>query len=61
MNLGRGPVTRVKDSKVSRHQVRITWTDDGIYIKQLAENSSFLNTRPLKKVRVYGILGLRFW
>eukprot|EP00088_Acartia_fossae_P051920 TRINITY_DN5844_c0_g1_i10.p1 TRINITY_DN5844_c0_g1~~TRINITY_DN5844_c0_g1_i10.p1 ORF type:complete len:322 (-),score=51.48 TRINITY_DN5844_c0_g1_i10:200-1165(-) len=47
--LGRGPVTRVKDSKVSRHQVRITWTDDGIFIKQLAENSSFLNTRPLKK------------
>lgn len=47
--LGRGPLTRIKDSKLSRHQVRITWTDQGIQIKQLASNPSYLNTRPLVK------------
>ena len=48
--VGRGPLTRIKDSKLSRHQVRITWTDQGIQIKQLASNPSYLNTRPLVKV-----------
>jgi len=47
--LGRGPLTRIKDIKLSRQQVRITWSDSGIYVKQLADNSSYLNTRPLFK------------
>jgi aprataxin len=47
--LGRGPLTRIKDSKLSRHQVRITWSDKGIFVKQLASNPSYLNTRPLAK------------
>lgn len=47
--LGRGPITRIKESKLSRHQVRINWTDKGIQIKQLASNPSYLNTRPLIK------------
>ena len=48
--LGRGPVTRVKDTKVSRHQVRVSWDDRGIHLVQTGENPSYLDGRPLAKV-----------
>jgi len=47
--LGRGPLCRVKDSKVSRHQLRVTWDDEGIRLKQLGENQSYIRDRPLFK------------
>ncbi|XP_023322893.1 aprataxin isoform X1 [Eurytemora carolleeae] len=47
--LGRGPVTRVKDTKVSRHQVRVSWDDQGIHLSQTGENPSYLDGRMLSK------------
>jgi len=47
--LGRGPLTRVKDTKVSRQQLRATWDDRGIFLRQTGDNPAYVNTRPLKK------------
>jgi len=47
--LGRGPKTRIKDGKVSRHQLCILWDDYGISVSQNGDNSSYINGRPLVK------------
>jgi len=47
--LGRGPLTTIKDSKVSRQQVVVSWNDRGIHMRQLGNNPSYINHRPLVK------------
>ena len=45
--LGRGPLTTIKDSRVSRQQMTVEWGDGEVVVKQLGHNHSMVAGRSL--------------